>query len=274
MLRKIIAILLFVALGVGFAQHVPEDSLLRMLERAKSYYNNGEYENAISELEKALQYLKQMEQGDQVEYYKYLAFSYVALGDREKARETFKKALVLDPTLELDPATVSPKIIKVFEEAKAEMATVTPKPPPKPPTPPPAKKEVSTLSATWRSCCLPGWGQMHKGESSKGKKIMIATAVTFSLAFPSLIMRELKHTAYKDVEPGNTEQMNDAYKAYKFWHNATIYTGVLFIGVYLYNLYDVIFTKPHSTYSKLELDKGIYCIAEKDYIKIGYNLKF
>ncbi len=274
MLKKIITIAVFIALGVGFAQRVPEDSLLRMLERAKGYYNNGEYENAISELEKALQYLKQMEQSDQVEYYKYLAFSYVALGDRQKARETFKKALILDPKLELDPATVSPKIIKVFEEAKAEMATVTPTPPPKPTKPPTAPKGVSTFSATWRSCCLPGWGQMHKGESSKGKRIMIATAVTFSLVFPSLIMRELKHAAYKDVEPGDTQRMNDTYKAYKLWHNAAIYTGVLFAGVYLYNLYDVIFTKPHPGSSMLELDRGLYCTVDKDHIRIGYDLKF
>jgi tetratricopeptide (TPR) repeat protein len=228
-------------LGVSFAQQVSADSLELMLERAKTFYNSGEYEHAISELEKALQYLKQLEEGDQVEAYKYLAFSYVAFGDKAKAKEQFKKALVLEPSLTLDPATVSPKIIKVFEEAKSEMEIVSPTTPVVEPTKPPvAKQEVSTSGAMMRSCCIPGWGQMYKGHSSKGKKIMIASGITFGASL----------------------------------YNIASINLVMFGIVYVYNIYDAVFTKPATGSSMIDLNKGIYFTPDKSSFQIGYNISF
>jgi tetratricopeptide (TPR) repeat protein len=277
MFKKFMAFFILVMLGVSFAQKVPEDSLVRILERAKAYYNGGEYEYAIKELEKALQYLKQLKQVDQVEAYKYLAFSYVAFGDRNKAKETFKKALALDPQVELDPATVSPKIIKVFEEAKSEMAKVTPTPKPpvvEPEKPPTARAEVSTFSATWRSCCLPGWGQMYKGDGSKGKKIMIAAGLTGGLSIISITVREITYNNYLDADPHNPDEIKDAYNLYKFWHNATVYSVVGFLGIYVYNLFDVAFTKPGTSYSMIEKENGIDYSLHRDGIKLGYKIKF
>ncbi|MEO0185077.1 MAG: tetratricopeptide repeat protein [candidate division WOR-3 bacterium] len=277
MLKQICLSLCIVLVGFSFSQQVSGDSLLKMLEKAKLFYNNGEYENAIKQLEDALQYLKQLNQSEQVEAYKYLAFSYVAFGDKERAKEQFKKALLLDPKLELDPATVSPKIIKVFEEAKAEMATVTPKPPPvQPPPTKPTKPvvqpaEVSATGALMRSCCLPGWGQMYKGESSKGKKLMIATAVLLPTAVISTTIQEKKHQKYLDIEPGNEDEMDQAYREYKLWYNITAFSWLTFAGLYFYNLYDVIFTKPATKSSMINFDNGFYCNLTNDYLQFGYK---
>jgi len=262
--------------GLSFAQPILEDSLGGMLEQAKEYYNNGEYEYAISELEKALQYLNQLKQSDLVEAYKYLAFSYVAFGDQLKAKDQFRKALALDPQLELDPTTVSPKIIKVFEEAKSEMPPAPPPPPVEEPTKPAvAKKEVvSRLGATMRSCCLPGLGQMYKGQGSKGKIIMIASGLTFSTALISLIMREAAHQEYLDVEPGNIDEIDEKYKSFKLWHNASALTSAVFIGIYLYNIYDVLFTNGKIESSMINTDKGFYCEPSLDRIQIGYRMNF
>ncbi|MFO8072910.1 MAG: LysM domain-containing protein [Polyangia bacterium] len=54
--------------------------------------------------------------------YKYLAFAYVALGQRELAVEAFASALELQPAMELSPITTSPKIIEVFRRARDETA--------------------------------------------------------------------------------------------------------------------------------------------------------
>lgn len=276
MCKKSIILFILVMLGVSFAQQVSADSLELMLERAKTFYNSGEYEHAISELEKALQYLKQLEEGDQVEAYKYLAFSYVAFGDKAKAKEQFKKALVLEPSLTLDPATVSPKIIKVFDEAKSEMEIVSPTTPVVEPTKPPvAKQEVSTSGAMMRSCCIPGWGQMYKGHSSKGKKIMIASGITFGASLFSLIIREAAHNAYLDIGEGAPQyEFDDAYEKYKTWYNIASINLVLFGIVYVYNIYDVVFTKPATGSSMIDLNKGIYFTADKNSFQIGYNISF
>lgn len=273
MFKKTFLMLTLVLVGFALAQ-VSEDSLEHMLQRAKIHYNSGEYESAISELERALQFLKQLESTDQVEYHKYLAFSYVALGDKDKAKGQFKKALMLDPTITLDPTFVSPKIIKVFEEAQAEMKI---KPTPVEPEPPkpvvPRKERVSKTSALMRSCCVPGWGQMYKGYSSKGKRIMIASGITFCTSVFSVIMNERAHNRYLDIPRGASQyEFDDAYRKYRVWHNITAINLALFGVVYAYNIYDVFFTKPATAWSLLDQDKGLYCEPSVDRIRVGYKM--
>jgi tetratricopeptide (TPR) repeat protein len=278
MYQRILFVFLCCAMGLAVAQEVHGDSLVRMLEAAKIYYNSGEYENAISELENALQYLKQLEQGDQVEAYKYLAFSYVAFGNNAKAKEQFKKALILNPDLELDPAVVSPKIIKVFEEAKSEMARETPpviEPEPEPePKPEPQLKQPSMFGALWRSCLLPGWGQKYKGESKKGSQLMIAAGVTFGLSAVSITLMELSHSSYLDVPPNNVDEMNDKYKMYRFWSNAALFSTVSFGVVYLYNIYDAAFKRVRVKYSLYDTRTGPDISVGAEEIRVGYKIAF
>lgn len=272
---RTVKILLFTCLLIqtGFSQAVTEDSLETMLNKAKDYYYTGEYESAIKELENALQYLKQLKHADQVEAYKYLAFSYVAFGDHTTAKVQFKKALALDPGMELDAATVSPKIIKVFEEAKAEMSTAPAVEPTEPITPP--KEEISGFDAMIRSCCVAGWGQIYRGEKSKGTKLMIAYGVTLVSTLGSAIIRENKKEAYDDVywtQP--SAAFDDAYAEYKFWHNITAINALLFLGVHAYNLYDILFHKPSIRTSLFESERGLICEFDSERVRIGYNFQF
>lgn len=57
----------------------------------------------------------------QIGVYKFLAFAYVALGERELARAAFIAALELQPGMEMSPITTSPKILEVFEEAQQKL---------------------------------------------------------------------------------------------------------------------------------------------------------
>lgn len=257
----------------GFSQPVTTDSLETMLNRAKEFYYSGEYESAIRELENALQYLKQLKQTDQVEAYKYLAFSYVAFGDRARAKEQFKKALALDAALELDPATVSPKIIKVFEEAKAEM-TAAAIAETGAPAPRATDEEISGFDATIRSCCVAGWGQSYRGEKNKGKTLMIAWGVTLGTTLGSLIITSVKKQAYEDLyltQP--TSAFDDAYAQYRLWYNITAINALAFLGVYTYNLYDIIVHKPHFRTSLIDSRHGLICEIQMDFVKVGYNFK-
>jgi tetratricopeptide (TPR) repeat protein len=241
------------------------------LNRAKTFYYNGEYEYAIRELENAMSYLEQLKQTDQVEAYKYLAFSYVAFGNQTKAKEQFKKALQLNPDLELDPATVSPKIIKVFEEAKAEMATAPPEPTVEPTRL--ERAEPSNFDATIRSCCVGGWGQMYRGETSKGRKLMIAWGTTLGATLVSWIITGNREDEYLNLRYQD-EPYQDAYDKYKLWYNISWVSTGIFLGVHAFNLYDVIFRKPRISTSMLDLDRGFRVETSKDYISVGYNVKF
>ncbi|MGQ9701604.1 MAG: hypothetical protein ACUVQT_04020 [bacterium] len=184
----------------------------------------------------------------------------------------------MNQKLELDPATVSPKIIKVFEEAKAEMGAVITKPPT---TQPPAKPvkpvvqpvKVSTGGALVRSCCLPGWGQMYKGQSTKGRNLMIATAILLPTELISTSIQDVKHQKYLDIEPGNEVEMDRAYKEYRLWYNIAAVSWFSYIGLYLYNIYDVLTTKPAIKSSMNRFDKGFYCSLTEDYFRFGYSIK-
>jgi len=273
MLRRIILFIGIASIGMLGAQ-VSADSLDQMLMRAKNYYNRGEYEYAIVELENALQYLKQLGQVDQVEAYKYLAFSYVAFGQQDKAKEQFRKVLMLDPAHELDPATVSPKIIKVFEEVKAEMATA---PPEEPVITEPAPPEVqsSTVSGSgFPYCCVPGWGQMRRGQGSKGMRLMIAGGTTFFASLVALGIRDAKHQEYLDIETFDADELNEAYDAYKMWHNISAISMTAFAVVYAYNIYDILTSKPTGTTSLYDTDQGLCCEVHGDRVSIGFQRSF
>ena len=74
---------------------------------------------AVIKLEKALSLgLEDKERTSKA--LRFLAYAYIALDERESAKESFRHALRVDPTLELDPVYVSPKIIEIFREAEAE----------------------------------------------------------------------------------------------------------------------------------------------------------
>jgi tetratricopeptide (TPR) repeat protein len=273
MLRRIILCIGIASIGMLGAQ-VSADSLDQMLMRAKNYYNRGEYEYAIVELENALQYLKQLEQVDQVEAYKYLAFSYVAFGQQDKAKEQFRKVLMLDPGHELDPATVSPKIIKVFEEVKAEIATAVPEEPVITEPAEPEQVPPSAPGSGFPYCCIPGWGQMRRGESGKGMRLMVAGGTTFFASLVALGIRDAKHQEYLDLETFDADELSEAYDAYKLWHNISAVSMTAFLAVYAYNIYDILTSKPDGTSSVTDRDQGLCWEVRKDGVRIGYKKSF
>ena len=177
-------ILFVLCLTVSVAYSLTEFE--KALENAKTYYSDGDYEKAIKELEKAKSFVAESEQGDLIEAYKYLGFSYVAFGEIEKAKAEFAKVIKMDPAHELDKAYVSPKIISVFEQARTELLAsgwkpedvdegtdeINPVPSPGPaqpePGPRPSYQPVNKSSAFLRSTLVPGLGQIYKGQTTKG----------------------------------------------------------------------------------------------------------
>lgn len=82
----------------------------------------GDFEGAVLTLDAVTQRLAR-EGGrpqDLVAAYVNLAVAFVALDQRTAARQRFRRALELDPKLELGPDRYSPKVLGVFEEARRE----------------------------------------------------------------------------------------------------------------------------------------------------------
>ncbi len=91
----------------------------QFLKKGMDSYFKGKYDEAVAEINTALEKgFKEKE--DKLKAHRFLAYTYVAKEDKEEAKKQFKKALEIDPKIELDPVYVSPKIIEVFKEAKGE----------------------------------------------------------------------------------------------------------------------------------------------------------
>lgn len=124
-------------------------------------YVKGDYEKARARLQRAIE-RPTLPTEERARAHIHLGFCEVAFGNKRAAKLEFKQALLVDPTLSLDPALISPKIIAIFDDAKREMPAGGggPKPP-------------SQMTAAARSAIVPGWGQL-----GTGRKMSAATFVT------------------------------------------------------------------------------------------------
>lgn len=100
------------------------------LEEAKALYREAKFAQAIAKLQLVVARLEQAgdrgARGGQADAHLHLALSYIALNDPAAARESLKAMLRLDPERRLDPQVYAPKVVALFEEAKAEVAKEPP----------------------------------------------------------------------------------------------------------------------------------------------------
>src|SRR5258708_1328475 len=78
-------------------------------------FDGLDFPRCVTELEKALH--ESLTKEEKVATLKTLAFCQQAVAHDDDARLTFQKLLAVDPTFEID-RTISPRVRKVFEEAK------------------------------------------------------------------------------------------------------------------------------------------------------------
>lgn len=82
-------------------------------------YNEGRYPEAVKGLQNALD--QGLGVSDQVKAHKYLAFAHCVSGKERLCRDEFKKALEINPNLELEPAEAGHPIWgPAFRAAKAK----------------------------------------------------------------------------------------------------------------------------------------------------------
>lgn len=89
-----------------------------LLKNGIQQYDNAEFELAVVTLQQAIQ-TNLKEKDDIIQAHKYLAFSYAAMGDEQKAKLEFLKLLEIYPIFDL-LLSESPKLRQPFELAKQE----------------------------------------------------------------------------------------------------------------------------------------------------------
>ena len=158
-----------------------------------------------------------------IDIHKKLASSYVAIGSERLAKLDFLEALFLDHDLELDPRLTSPKVMRVYMEAKSSFAF--------PPT------RVPRPERSLPSILVPGIVQRNEGKAKLGNTLLISGIVSVGGIITSHYMYNRTHNLYLDA--GSEEEIARRYNEYKTWYNFRgffISTGVITYLVHLFSL--------------------------------------
>ncbi|MGA9407268.1 MAG: hypothetical protein WBW71_09065 [Bacteroidota bacterium] len=223
---------LFVLLSVqpALAQSNIIDSTFRAIE---SMFDSGAYVNAEVE---ARRFAEEPNVPDSVRSIaeKWIAFSLVAQGKPSLARDHFVALLKLNPQFELDPILTSPKILAVFDEARAHLSDRV-------------KPEVDTVKVrslrqsmgiSFRTIIFPGWEQLHTNRATAGYLFLGGGIATLGagIAFDAL-----RSSARSEYLSATTPPLIAAkYSTYNKYYKAEAYAFSAFAVVYLISEIDVL----------------------------------
>jgi tetratricopeptide (TPR) repeat protein len=211
-------------------------------------YEEGDIDRAEFLALKALQRTEELTIQELLEVHKLLAFCYVALDDRQSAIDEFLEVLELNPKLNLDPRYVSPKIITVFDVAQQQYRD-RPKDKELQPTP-----ESISLQASMYSLVVPGWGQIKKGQPTRGYAFMTAQLVTLGSWIGLAILTNSLGEDYRSET--NLARINDRYHDYKTalrWRNGV---GLTALAVYAASFFDALYGPEPQVPSVVSLQHG------------------
>lgn len=110
-----------VLLAMALAQGQDPVEIEAQLRRAKNEYAYGNYKQAIEQLRALMYPMKLLKDEQVIDARKYLALSHFLHEDVASANEEFGKLLYLAPDYELDPYTIAPPVIELFESIRTKM---------------------------------------------------------------------------------------------------------------------------------------------------------
>lgn len=212
-----------------------------VLAEALELYKKCEFEKACQILEKLAQSPK-LEKETLKKVYKYLAFSYSILGEKDKAIAVFVKLLKLAPSLHFDEKLTLKEILDAFREAQARIKRdnlvldkeLEKKPPPKEPLLIKAKQEENKLTNWLLNLAPLGIPQFKNKKKWLGISLFSIQTSSLASAIIAHNQRESLRIKKPDWDPECGKYTNPA-EAEKL-QNIQRVTFALFLASYLYSV--------------------------------------
>jgi hypothetical protein len=107
--------------GLLIAQTAENAAVEDDLRRAKNEYAYGNYDKSVGILRGLLYPMRLVTDEQVIEARKYLALSYYLLDQLDGVGEEFAKLLHVDPDYQLDPFTIAPPVIEMFETIRKQL---------------------------------------------------------------------------------------------------------------------------------------------------------
>lgn len=222
------------------------------VERAKAAYQAREYGRAITELEAALVHASAYSDGELAEIHLYLGLCYLAYGRAERAGSAFEEALRLDPGLEIDPAERTPEVEEAFQRARWESeeeriarTEEIYEPLGEAIEIPDARTDRTRWGGVWRSCLVPGWGQIYGGRTLRGYAFLAGEVLSLLGAAYATLERDDARDAYEDVrDTSDFGRAGDLLSDYDSWKKTRRTLLIVAGGLWALNILESVLNDP------------------------------
>ncbi len=237
MRKKKILIFICLTLCVHVPIHAQIDSVRAALRAVESKYNSGAYLSAEVEARRFLEHTP-LSDSVFVTLHKYIAFSLIAQGKSDIAREHFKSILTIDPDFSLDPVYTSPKILVIFNETKQGFLS--------------GRKILNTdlnflknsqTPITYRAILFPGWEQLHTGRTTVGSLFLGAGVAALGAGITFEFLRSSARRDY--LAAAIPSDISSKYDLYNRYYKAEVASFVAFVVIYAASEIDI-FAFDHS----------------------------
>ena len=155
--------------------------------------------------------------------------------DQVVATRQFTDALVLDPTVELDPLLASPKTLDFFEDIRTGLAQASREEILEPEAAPRyVLVRDRRAEAALRSMMVPGWGQLYKGQRTKGRVLVGLWGAVVAGTVTTHILRQQARDTYLDAT--TQQEILDRYDTFNQWHKTrnALVLGAATVWAYSY----------------------------------------
>lgn len=232
MIQKVLIVFILLAVSAHDAR-AQKDSTHSILQTIETLYNTGSYLAAELEARRLLEY-SWLNDSNRVAIHKYIAFSLIAQGKSELAKEHFLSVLQLAPDYDLDPIYTSPKILIIFKETqqlflsskKLQKETIG------------GTVLVGRRTITYRAIIFPGWEQLYQDRKTAGTLFLGTGVATLGAGITFEFLRRSARQNY--LSETRASEFDEKYNLYNRYYKAEIFSFVAFAVVYVASEIDVL----------------------------------
>lgn len=247
MIKKILFLLILTVFGSIKAQDT------KLFDSIRNEYESFNYERVILMANNALLDTSTFNKNELIEIYLMKSVSHFTLNEEDSVRKSFIEILKINPEYSLDPLTVSPKIVTLYEKVKDDFNQIVGQKPEPEISDNTLPGSIAVLTDTifvdkyhglpswsyFKSALVPGWGHLDNGDEVKG---FILTGVSVFLAGSAIYYTLETNDREKDyLNAEGPSEIRETYNSYNKAYQMRNGLIIGYLGVWLYSQLDLMF---------------------------------
>lgn len=244
-----------------------------IIERIKKLcYEEYDYEKVI-QLSNDLINSKELDDSTRIDLFFMRGVSLYALGNENLARTSFENILLIKKTYTPDVRKVSPKVLLIFNEVKAEYIRQNPT---QATTPEDiakiislaSEREIKIKNAAIKNVFLPGWGQYSQGLNTKGMVFGTLSSINLAAMFYFIFDTNKKQDTY--LQETNKSLVENKYSSYNSSYKIRNSLIISYAALWIYSQIDLHFF--NNSLPEAQLSEPLKSSTNGNSIGIGFSI--